>query len=388
MRKIKSTGFTLIELLLVVGIIMGLAMLEFQKMRADSNEASAVQAGRDFGVVTDALQFYAIKHMSGYQDMNNSTTQPTLYPSICAPVDPNTCQLDLTILRREGLVSSGWMPVNNAMKIGYKAYIKRVAPAGGAITSADYNIEAVVRTEEGWTYGGGFVWAMLGSAAKQAGPAAGVVKDGVATGLFGAWSMPVTRYPGLADGQLVGVVKVNASSLNQYVNLDGSRAMTGPLNMGNNRINNINDIQLLGPSSLPRQSTAMEPMVSDMMPNWVLKGVYNVSDFGSDPAQPDAGVVPRPTCPDSAGSVGAPRILVKLSSLYNEMYGGMSNGSGVTPTDTQAQMIQKLTPAYGGWNFYALEDTTNNLWRVYVRRFYDNGYIPGEALAEVYCFYP
>lgn len=388
MKRIKPMGFSLIELLLVVGIIMGLSMLEFQKMRADSNEAAAEQAGRDFGVVTDALRSYAVKHMAAYQDMNNAAALPGLYPAICAPVDTDTCELDLTILRREGLVNAGWLPVNSAIKTGYKAYVRRVAPAGGASAIGDYNIESIVRTEAGWTYGTSFVWAMLGSAAKQAGPAAGVVKSGVATGLFGAWSMPVARYPGLAEGQLVGVVKVNASALGQYVKLDGSRAMTGPLNMGNNRINNINDMQLLGPSSLPRQSTSMAPMVSDMAPNWVLKGVYNVADYGSDPADPASGVVPWPTCPDSEASGAVPRILVKMSSLYNEMYGSMSNGVGVLPTDTQAQMMAKLTPAYGGWNFYALEDTPNKVWRVHVRRFYDNGYIPGEALAEVYCFYP
>jgi type II secretory pathway pseudopilin PulG len=384
----KANGFTLIELLLVVGIIMGLAILEFQKMRADSDEAAAVQAGRDFGVVIDALQSYATKHMADYQDMNNAAAVPAIFPGVCAAVDADTCQLDLTMLPREGLVNSGWIPASTAIKTGYSAYMRRIPPAGGATSINDYNIEAVVRTDAGWTFGAGFVYGMLGSAAKQAGPSAGVVKGGVANGLFGAWSMPSTRYPGMSDGQLMGVVKVNASSLNQYVKLDGSRAMTGPLNMGNNRVNNINDIQMLGQSTLPRQSGGVLPMVSDLAPNWVLKGVYNVSDFGSDPSDPNAGVIPLPTCPDADTSSGVPRILVKMSSMYNEMYGGMSNGSPVVPGDSQAQMIAKLTSAYGGWNFYALEDTANQIWRVYVRRFYDNGYIPGEALAEVYCYYP
>ena len=126
-------------------------------------------------------------------------------------------------------------------------------------------------------------------------------------------------------------------------------------------------------------------MVSDLASNWVLKNVYNVSDFDSNNT---VGSVPRPTCADADASNGVPKILLKMNAMYNEMYGGMSYGEPVQPSDSQLTMMQKQIAAYGGWNFYALEDTSNNLWRVYIRRFYDNGYIPGEGLAEVYCYYP
>lgn len=197
--------------------------------------------------------------------------------------------------------------------------------------------------------------------------------------------MDSSKYPGLVDGQLVGVVKINASALNQFVRLDGTLPMTGALNMGNNRINNARDMQLLGPSSLPRQSGAVAPMVSDMASNWVLKGVYNVSDYDADNT---VGSVPRPTCADADSSNGVPKILLKMNAMYNEMFGGMSFGEPTLTTETQLEMMRKQTASYGGWNFYALEDVPNNLWRVHIRRFYDNGYIPGEGLAEVYCYYP
>lgn len=242
-------------------------------------------------------------------------------------------------------------------------------------------------TTNPWSYDGGatVAYSMLGGAARQAGPSAGVTQGGVATGLFGAWQLPEASYPGMVDGLLVGLLKIQSSTINQYVKLDGSLNMLGDLNMGNYRVNNVKDIQLLGQADLPRQSGAVAPMVSTLLPNYVLMGVFNVGDYDSDPV---SGSVPLPVCPDqSDSSNGVPRILVKMASMYNEMYGAMGGGSPVSPTDTQAQMIAKTTAAYGGWNFYALQDTGANAWRVYIRRFYDNGYIPGEGLAEVYCVY-
>lgn len=374
-------GFTLIELLLVVSIMMGLALLEFQKMKASSDALAGEQAGKEFGVVIDALSAYTAKHMTEYQDMAN-------HPAICVTVDADTCKLDMTALVREGLVGGGWQPRNAVMKSTYSAYIRRL-PAGCGTTAC--NVEAFIRTDSGWTNDGGsnFLYGQIGAAARKAGPSAGMIKDGIANGLFEAWSVPMGTYPGMANGQLIGVVKVQGSTINQFVRVDGSLNMTGPLNMGNYRINDVKDIQLLGQSTLPRQGGAVAPMVSTLAPNWVLKGVYNVTDYDTDPV---GGAVPSPTCPDSDGSSnGVPKILIKMTSMYNEMYGGMSNGTAVSPTDTQAQALAKVTTAFGGWNFYALEDTTTPgvfFWRTYIRRFYDNGYIPGEGLAEVYCYYP
>lgn len=381
MKFNNNRGFTLVELLLVISIMMGLALLEFQKMKVSADEAAAQQAGREFGIVIDAMQTFVDKHMSEYQDMATP-------PSVCAAVDADTCALDMSVFIREGLVPSGWQPSNRAIKTDYIAYIKRVPPAGGAINVTDYNIEGMIRTVNPWNNGGGIEYSLLGSAVRHAGPNAGLVKSGVADGLFGAWSMPSTRYPGMADGQMVGVVKVQASTINQYVRLDGTLPMTGSLDMGNNRVNNATDMQLLGPASLPRQGGTNIPMVSTLMPKYVLKGVYNVSDYDSDNV---SGTVQQPVCPDTDPNdltTGAPRILVKMTTLYNEMYGGSGGGQAVAPGDTQAQMMAKTTSSFGGWNFYALEDQSTKTWRVYVRRFYDNGYIPGEALAEVYCYYP
>ena len=249
----------------------------------------------------------------------------------------------------------------------------------------DYDVEAFIRTDDAWQDGANTLWGQLGAAAKEAGSSAGVIQNGAATGLYGAWSAPIGSYPGMAEGQLAGVVKVQASTVNQYVKVNGSVAMRGALNMGNYRVNNVNDIQLTGQASLPRQGGGVNPMVSALAPNWVLKGVYNVADYDANNA---AGTVAQPVCPDADATGGVPKILVKMSALRGEAYGGMSSGTATSPSDTQAQQQAKLTPAYGGWNIYALEDTSAKVWRTYVRRYYDNTFISGEALAEVYCYYP
>lgn len=381
----KNAGFSLIELMLVISIILGLGLLEFQKLRANISQTNSDSAGTDLGLVIGALSTYAGKHMVEYQDMNNAAARPNIFPGSCAAVDADTCKLDLAVLGRESLLDVGWTPYNAAVKSPYSAYVKRIPPAGGATTINDYDIEIFVRTDNPWLVGALPLWGDLGAAARKAGSQAGVIRDGFANGVFGAWTIPVGRYPGMLDGQLAGAVKAQAGIINQHVRVNGTLAMTKSLNMGNYRINNVNDIQLLGQGSLPRQGGAVAPMVSSLAPNWVLRAVYNVADYDSDAVD---GSVPIPTCADSDSSNGVPKILVKMTSLYNEMYGGMSGGEAVLPTDSQAQIMAKTTTAYGGWNYYALEDTTNKVWRTYIRRFYDNGYVPGEALAEVYCYYP
>ena len=389
----KKNGFTLIELLIVVGIIMGITLLEFQKMKAGSDDMAAQQAGKEMGIAIEALNNYVVKYSSAFQDMNDSVKYANIFPSNCTAIagDSDTCELNLSVLVREGLVPSGWTPVNNTIKTSYKAYVRRTPAGCASVSASNCNIEAMIRTVDPWSNGGNIVYNMLGSAVRQAGPSSGYVQTDASTGLdqanglFGGWSMPVNSYPGMVDGQLMGVVKIQASTINQFINVDGSLAMLNDLNMGNYRVNNAKDVQLLGQSSLPRQAGSVKPMLSSLMPNYVLKGVYSVGDYDSDPVN---GSVPIPVCPDATDSSnGIPRILVKMSSMYNEMYGGMSGGSAVTTSDSQLQMVQKTTPAFGGWNFYALEDSTAGRWRIYVRRFYDNGYIPGEALAEVYCLY-
>lgn len=382
-RSVRSgfRGFTLMELLLVVAIMLGLGVLQFQKMKTEADDAMVLKAGRDHGAMLEALQIYVEKQAPQYQKM--------LVIPDCTVIDVNTCQLDLLVLARQGLLPSGWQPFNAAIKSNYTAYIKRIPPSVVTTTPSpsDYDVEAFVRTDAPWMVGAGvnMAWSFLGAAVKHAGPLAGMVRNGRAEGLFGSWSMAASKYPGIANGQLVGVAKSIASITNKYVRLDGTLAMKGALNMGNNRINNVRDIQLLGPSSLPRSAGTSGPMVSDLAPNWILKGVFSVSDYDADQV---AGSVERPVCPDSDASNGIPRILLKMNAMYNEMYGGMSFGDPSVPGDSQAQIMAKRTPAYGGWNFYALEDASANKWRVYVRRFYDNGYIPGEGLAEVYCYYP
>ncbi len=373
--RAKSRGFTLIELLLVLSIIMGMGVMELQKMKREAEETMARSAGEDIGRAAEAMSAYLSRHMNRLQQQADPNCAPTAVAGIC--------QFDLLALVREGLMPNGWRGTNTPLKANYSAFV-RLVPAGAGGGSIN-NLEGLIFTTTPWLDGGDvgdIKIAALNAAARAAGSIGGVSRANGANGLFGAWSIPAAAgYPGLTDGQLAAQTVVQASTLDEFLPRDGSRPMTGNLNMGGYRINNAQDMQLIGPASLPRNKLA-----STLMPNWVLKGVYTVTDYGADAAN---GTVPRPICPDSDGiSTGVPRILVKMTNLHNEMIGGFSYGEPRQDPNAQYESAKTLVPAFGGWNFYALEDSGTNTWRTYIRRYYDSGYIAGEGLAEVYCYYP
>ena len=373
--RAKSLGFTLIELLLVLAIMMGLGALELQKMKKEAEDTLAKSAGVEIGKASEAMGVYISRHMNRIQLQADPNCVPTAVPGIC--------EFNLLSLVQEGLMPTGWTTRNDALKKDYEAFV-RIIP-GGAGGPSENNLEGLIFTSTPWLDGGASgdaKTAALSAAARAAGPSGGVSQANGAIGLFGAWAIPAAAgYPGLSDGQLAAQTVIQASTLDAFLPRDGSRPMTGNLNMGGYRINNAQDMELLGPNSLQRNKN-----VSSLMPNWVLKGVHTVADYGMDPAN---GTVPRPVCPDSDGfSTGLPRIIVKMTSMHNEMFGGYSYGEPRPDPNAKVESAKTLIPAYGGWAFYALEDGASNTWRTYIRRFYDNGYIGGEGLAEVYCYYP
>lgn len=361
-------GFSLIELMLVLALIAGMSALAVTKLRREAEMSEAKVAGVDLAYASEAMTLYMKAHASALQTM----TDPNCLPSGVADV----CRLNLAILAQEGLMSAGWQPYNAAARSDYSGYVRRVPPVSGATVASDYNLESLLMTDLPWTSGGvGVSVLALNTAARAAGAIAGITRAGTAVGLSEGWTMAAGRYPNMGDGQLVASAVAHTQAMGTYLPLDGSRAMKGELALNAYRLNNAQDITLNG-NGMKNQK------VSDLMPNWVLKGVYGVSDYDADNA---GGTVPIPICPDSAGGAGTARVLVSMQSLYNEQFGGYVSGvAGNTPADA----IMSLNGAFGAWNFYALEDSGSGVWRTYIRRFYDNGYIPGEGMAAVYCYYP
>lgn len=385
----KQLGFTLVELLLVLGVIMGLSILELRKIRAESDYERAKAAGRQFAQVYTAFDKYLNLRRGGLQRMDDAAAAD---PN-CNFVGGNVCEVDLTAAFNDNkIMPPNWTDDFPILKTRLRAYVFRDSQ-GATVTNPDeYNLEGIIFAQDPWDTGwgsGGARRDLINAAAKAAGSFAGrsvatnAAEPRSAVGIYGGWSVPGGRYPaGLAADQLVGIAQVQSSILNQFVRLDGSLPMTGSLDMGDYRINNASDMELIGNDGGTAGGPLREQLVSSLMPRWVLKGAYSVVDYDADP---DNGTVPKPFCADSdLASKGLPRILLRWSALYNDMGGGYASGApALTPEEAQATLVQPDT----GFDFRAF-DADNNNWHVKIKKYYDNGFIAGQGLAEVYCYYP
>lgn len=367
MMKTKNKGYSLVEILIVLSIIVALSALALQKLKSDAEKVQAEGAGQEIVNVTDWLVLYMKR--------NVNTLQGQIDPN-CIPVSgtPLVCRLDLRALVVQGFAPVGWEAYSPMVKSNYTAYVRLLPPVTALQNVQEYNLQAYVQTDNAWLVGGSGTkvdTALVGAAARAAGSVGGVTNGAGASGTNGNWTLAAGSFPGMGQGQLVGLAQVQAQALGSYLNLAGTRPLTGDLELNGFRLNNTQDIMINANNMKRRQ-------VSTMMPTWVFKGAYGVSDYDVDAA---GGSVPIPVCPDS----GVPKVLVSMQALYNERFGGYS--SGIAAADP-SQAATNMSGAYGAWNFYALQDTSAGIWRTYIRRFYDNGYIPGEGIASVYCYYP
>lgn len=365
-----SRGYSLIEILLVVVLIMGMSMLALQKLKKDTEQAQAKTAGQEIALAHEALGLYVKRNTAALQSMSDANC-------VAAAGFAEVCELNLSALTTSGLAPPGWSGYNNAIGSAYKAYVRRLPSTPTPAGPGDYNLESLIITEQPWRVGGTGAeqTELVRAAARQAGAAGGATAAGAAQGLNGGWELEAGSYPGMSSGQLAASAQLQGAALGMHLPVDGSRTMSGALNLNGFRLNNADDIMVNG-NGMKGQN------ISAVMPNWVLKGVYGVADYDADNA---GGTVPIPMCPDSANGRGSARVLVSMQALYNEQFGGYATG---LPGQDPNGAVASLEGARGAWNFYALEDSANGVWRTYIRRYYDNGYIPGEGLAAVYCYYP
>lgn len=383
----KNAGFTLIELLLVLGVIMGLSVLELQKIKNQSDQERAKLAGQELSRVHEAFKSYMHLKRYEFQRMGDASREDP--NCVVVPGNPDVCELNLgAAFAQAQLMPAGWAGDFNILKTTLRGYIRRILPV--TVTSPtvdDYNLEGIIFANDPWMEG--FFGAnprqdLLGVAAKEAGAFAGYSFGDSASnrggvGLFGGWSVPYGVYPGLTNYQLMTVHQVQSTVLNQFVRLDGTLPMTGDLNLGDYRINNVSDMELMGSDV---GTNGKKQKVSSLMPNWVLKGVYSVVDVDADPVN---GTVFKPYCADSdLASKGLPRILVRWTGLYNDMSGAAQSGSQA-PTTEQAHA--SLMPPFTAWDFRAY-DADNETWHIKIKKYYDGGFVSGTGLAEVYCYYP
>lgn len=390
--KSSHKGFTLIEILLVIAILMGVGVMEMRRDVAKANDMAAIAVGKQITLIGGAVEQYMAAHTSTLQNMSDAACVSS----------GNYCTISITTLINDGLLPGNFQ---NVVKFGgtYVARVLRVppptpsqaaticvnanpAPIGcpvpypaGAVPFWQWGLQGVVFTSDTWKTNSGQVeWALLGAAARQAGPLGGVTQSGTATGLYAGWTADSAFGSGLGDGQLVYLTGGQVNLWGQFVRRDGTIPMTGNLDMGKKNIMNMRDMFLNGAPTNPRNKN-----LSSLMPNWVFKGVY---------AAKDGDYIPDPMC--SAGGVAKIKVMMQLmqgtkSSFYYD------NGT-FTATNSQAAAQTDLANnaskhaldswadvvAAGGWivhfqdNFSQTDSTGGSTTT------------KGEGLAELYCHYP
>lgn len=394
-RAKREKGFTLIEILLVLAILMGVGVMEMRRDAAKTNEIAATAVGKQMALIGQAVELYMIKHTSALQSMSDPTCVAT----------GDYCDLPIASLIAGGYLQSDFI---DSVKFGgsYVARVARIPPPlptqaaticpgtmptpigcpspypGGAVPLWQWGLQGLVFTTNAWTDGGaGINWAMLGLAAKQAGPLAGVTQAGAATGLFAGWSITAGFGPGLNNGQLAYATGSQVNLWSQFVRRDGSMPMTGTLDMGSYNLMNMRDMFLNGPETNRRNKN-----LSSMLPNWVFKGAYSLDESTTPPQN----FVPAPVC----NGGGEPKIKV-LMQLMKGTRAQFYQDTGALSTSDQATAQSLLAPNAATHWLNSWADVVPGGWLVH---FQDNfrqddatgttTSTKGSGLAELYCFYP
>jgi competence protein ComGC len=408
-RANNASGFTLIEILLVIAILMGVGLMEMRRDVAKARESAAVAVGKQMALVGKAAELYMATKSASLQAM----TDPNCI------VAGNTCSLNVGAMIGEGYLPADFL---NQVQFGgtYLIRVVRVAPPApaqaalicgvvnptpigcpdqtGAIPAWQWGLQGLVYTSQPWTDSGTVInWTMLGQAAKQAGPSAGVTQGGTASGLYGGWSVPGAMYgAALADGQLTYITGSQVNLWSQFVRRDGSLPMTGNLDMGSYNVVNMRDMFINGPSTNPRNKN-----LSSLLPNWVFKGAYSAND---------GDFVPAPLC--SSGGQPKIKLMMQLlqgtkSEYYNDTSGAVTAATNAAIADfvagsitsSQAQAIIQGSladhQAVHSMNSWAVAAAPLTGWNVFFQdRFNEDDSagnstaIRGSGLAELYCNYP
>lgn len=452
-RAGKQKGYTLIIVMLLLASMAMVATLQFRSQVLKLDMQKATIAGKQMRMVDDAVEGYVGAHnmaLAGMADNDCSGSAgcaPSAWYCAVSPGSGDQCELDLSRLVGEGYLPPGWKNVN-AWGSAYKTVVTRVLKPNAMAPGnpMDYNVRAITVTQSPWVDGGRSpLLGLLGQAVRAGGPdlamtsldastARGLARRSynaaMSSGTLVSWSADNSMNPSINGvGQLVARAGFEASANSSFPDLlrrDGSRMMKNDLNLGVQRINNVQDAYVKKISG-GRNLAALGP-------TWVFKYSWRVDGDGALIEKPDCraqsgGWTSRTTLanpwdpsyaasdPNKAYDNGEPRILLVNDTLSNlKALGyleqstapagynlGATCAAGITtssPPNTTTCPANDPNAAYdpalrararAAYTFYAIDNGVN--WSVNMK-YHQNGTTntagaPANAqgIASIYCYY-
>lgn len=428
----KARGYTLIGVMLLLVSMLTMGLLRFRQQMFELETVRAQNEGKRLKTLNDAVEAYLVAHAGPLRSMSDNDcggaagcAPVTVY---CAPLGAtgNQCELDLARLVAENFLAPGWLN-ETSWGASYRTVVTRVlkpnAP-GAAAREWDYNLRAITVTSAPWLdasnatpmlgflgmavkAGGADLAMSVTSPTQVSGLARRAYNATFTTGTLVSWTGDSSMNPGInAIGLLAaraGFEAASANGMETLMKLDGSRAMSSDLKMGNLNITEARDAFIKSASGGGRNLAAT-------LPTWVFKYSWRVMDGGTvqkpDCSAPSGGwtnpttltnpwdpvFTPNAANAGKARDRGEARILVMNDNLKDLKSLGYNSSDPITqPANDPYEATQKKGRALGAYTFYA--DDQGSSWKVYFRYWQNNTYntatdpSKGEGIASVYCYY-
>lgn len=240
--KRSQKGFSLLEVLLAVTIAIGLGSMQLGQLKRDTETKQAQIVGQQMRTVGNAFNAYLAQNYGSLVLMTSYAAPGTAeHPGpVACNAGTRICTITSDTLRRSGLLPASFSG-RNSYGSTYNYYIRVTGPTDHWI------VDGIVVTNDPYTVGGAVRHDMIGAAMLEAGADSGSTRTvaNQINGYNGTWLE--TSFPQVNQiGLLAYRAGYGSSNNSAYLRVDGSLPMEGSLKMGNNSIENANDITANG----------------------------------------------------------------------------------------------------------------------------------------------